>query len=299
MGKQRKRKSQKARRDAELVQHITMLARTGASLHESASALGMTDKELGDLFKKRPKVLKAWKQSRLNLVLGVRAALAKSAADGKLAAIEKLLEELLQSEVGQQPAPAIDFEHLKTSELSLALGRQRQTLDRWRTEHGLRRGSDKTYSLPGFFVWFENFCRTKYSGASASGESGDLLRDARAAQIGMQIQKTKGQLLDRERVITGQICWVQSLVTFCNRGCVELSRLCQNQPKMKVEEILRGWFRELHLYTSTVPEHLKISASMKRELESFLERLGPQDYDKGEKKDSRKIRPSASRRSKK
>lgn len=286
MGKKKRKKlSRKAKRkkDAEFLQHISMLARTGASLRESAEALGMTIEEIEGLFRRRKKILETWRKSRLNLILGIRASLAKSAAEGKLPAIERLLEELGKVEIVQKAATAVDFEHLKTGELCLALGRQRQTVDRWRTNHGLRRDGNKTYSLPVFFDWFENFCRTKYSSSSDTG--GDSLRNIKAEQIALEISRHRKELLDRDRVVTGQISWAQNLVTFCDRGADEISRLCQNQPREKIAEIMRGWFRELHLYTSTVPKHLELPSSMERELESFLGRLKPHDYSKTEIQD--------------
>lgn len=273
MGK--KRKSQKAKKDAELVQHITMLARTGASLKESAQALGMDTKELEVLFKRRPKILKAWRQSRLNLILGIRAALAKSASEGKLAAIEKLLAELL-TEVAQQPVPAIDFEHLKTAELSIAIGRQRQTVDRWRVEHGLRRNSDKTYSLPGFFVWFENFCRAKC--LTKSSEGGDPLRDIKAEQIGLQVARHRKELLNRQEVICGLVAWVQNIKSFCERSVDELSRLCCNQPREKIAEIARGFFRDLYIAAARSPSELCLPPAMEKDLIDFLQGLQPHNY---------------------
>lgn len=177
----------KAKRDEEFLQHFGMLARTGASIDESAEALGMTGKELEGLFRKRPNVLRTWRSARLNLILGIRGAMAKSAAEGKLPAIERLLEELEKVEIIPQPAPAIDFEHLKTSELMIAIGKTRNTIDRWRNESGLKRAADKTYSLPDFIDWFERYCRSKYATTSVSG---DPLRDARAEKSGWKLTKS-------------------------------------------------------------------------------------------------------------
>jgi len=86
MGKNKKKQSRKAREDKELLKNLSMLARTGATLSESAEALGLTDKQLKDLFKKR-RVLRTWREARLSLILHVRTALAKSAGEGKLPAI--------------------------------------------------------------------------------------------------------------------------------------------------------------------------------------------------------------------
>jgi len=277
MGKKRKKQNRKAKQqDEEFLRHLSMLARTGASLRESAEALGMSDKELKNLFKKSPKIQQAWRQARLNLVLHVRTALAKSAGEGKFAAIQKLLEGLIQSEVDRQPAPAVDFEHLKTSELCLAVGRQRQTIDRWRIKHGLRRNPDRTYGLPGFFVWFENFCRTKYS--NSLDVSGDRLRDVKSREVELRISERRGGLLDRKEIICGLVAWVQNIKSFCERSVEEHSRLCGNQPREKIAEIDQGFFRDLYVAAAKSPKELSLPAAMEKELVSFLTRLGSHEY---------------------
>lgn len=273
--KRSKKRSQKTRKDEQFLQHLGMLSRTGASLDESAGALGMTVKELEDLFKKRPKVLRTWKQARLNLILHVRTALAKSAGEGKFAAIQKLLEELLRSEVAQQPAPAIDFGHLRTSELSIAIGKPRITIDRWR-KSGLQRAYDKTYNLADVFAWFEGYCRLKF--ANASGVSGDPLRDIKAQQIQLQVSKHRGELVDRQKVICGLVAWVQNIKYFCEHGIEEHSRLCSNQPREKIAEIDRGFFRDLYVAAAKSPKELCLPAKMEHELIDFLERLKPHNY---------------------
>jgi len=275
MAKKKKKRSRKAKKDAEFfMQHLKLLGRTGASLRESAEALGMNDKELKNLFKKSPKVQQAWRQARLNLVLHVRTALAKSAGEGKFAAIQKLLEGLIQ-EVDRESAPAVDFTRLRTSELSVAIGRPRITIDRWR-KSGLRRSADKTYSLPDFVDWFEAFCKTKYSGSSDIG--GDRLRDVKSREVELRISEHRGELLDRKEAICGLIAWVQNIKSFCERSVEEHSRLCSNLPREKIVEVDKRFFGDLYVAAAKSPKELSLPPAMEKELVSFLARLGSHEY---------------------
>jgi len=193
---------------------------------------------------------------------------------------------MIRGEFTQQPTPTIDFTHLKTSELSIAIGKPRQTIDRWRNEHGLERAFNKTYNLADVFAWFERYCRFKY--ATTSEVSGDPLRDIKAQQIKLQLAKQRNELLDRQEVICSLVAWVQSIKCFCERGVEQLSRLCSSQPREKIAEVTRGFFRDLYTEAAKVPKELRLPAAMEKELVSFLKRLKPHEYGKGEKQGSQK-----------
>jgi hypothetical protein len=142
----------------------------------------------------------------------------------------------------------------------------------------LPRNPDKTYNLCVFLAWFEEFVGKRTpNGGKGSGEIVDPLRAVRAEKLRDELETQRGQLLDRERVIMGQICWVQNIVTFCDRGALKLSKLCANEPREKIVDLARVFFQELHIEASKVPLEMNLTELKAKELVDYLLSLRPKD----------------------
>lgn len=262
------------------LRNLRDLARTGASITQAAKKLGLAsgrvlrtmideDEEVGDL----------WEQTRLQIFIEIKSALIETAKDGKADAVRAVESFLLD----EKERPLFDPAHITIIQLTEITGKTRQTIHEWRTKFGLPRNTDKTFDLSVFLAWFEEFLLKKASVGKESTIVLDPLKTMKAEKLKVELASHRNELLDREEVICSLIAWAQHIVTFCERGVEELSRLCCNQPREKIAEIARGFFRDLHSETARVPKELRLPAAMELELIEFLQKLKP--YDGGNKND--------------
>jgi len=258
------------------LRNLRGLAGTGASVPEASKKLGFAnsrvlqamideDEEVGDL----------WDQTRLEVYIEIKSALIEAAREGRADAVRAvegfLLEEKESRDIGR-----FDPSRITILQLTELTGKSRQSIHEWYTKFGLSRNADKTFDLSIFFSWHEDFLLKRVSEKEPAAVM-DPLKAMKAEKLKLELASHRNELLDRSEVIIGQVAWVQNIVTFCERGIEEISRLCLGQPREKVAEIARGFFRDLHTEAAKVPKEVRLPAAMEKELIEFLQRLKPHD----------------------
>lgn len=255
------------------LRNLRGLARTGASVSEAAKKLGFAkgrvlrtmideDAEVGDL----------WDQTQFEVYIEIKSALVNEAKEGNQAAI-KAVEKFLLDEKEQ---PGLDPSHVTILQLTELMGKHRITIHRWYTKNGLPRNADKTFDLGIFLAWYEEYLLKKVSAGKAPVATLDPLRAVKAEMIKLELAKRRKELLDRQQVVVGQVSMVYNLKSFCNRSAEKLGRICQNQPRGKIEELMRTWFRELYLSLAKETKYLELPPAMEKEFVDFLQRVNPE-----------------------
>lgn len=254
------------------LRNLRDLARTGASVTQAAKKLRLAngrmlramideDIEVGDL----------WEQTRLEVYIEIKTAIIEAAKEGNINAVRAVENFLLE----EKDSPEFDVSHITTLQLTELIGKTRMTIHDWYTKYGLPRNADKTYDLSIFFSWYEDFLLRKISPGEKPGTMMDPLRAMRAEKLKVELASHKNQLVDRNEVVIQQVAWCQNLITICERNVEELARLCCNQPREKIREIHRVFFRELHSAAVNVPKALHLPAAQEKKLQKILQELKP------------------------
>jgi len=251
-------------------------ARSGASIPEAAMRLGFASaRELQAIINEDVEVADLWKQTRFAVTLDLKAAVMDAAREGKADAI-RAVEAMLQNE---KETAGADFTRITTHQLVEITGRVRRTIHDWVTKFGMPRNVDKTFDLSFVWAWFEDFLLK-----GSEKMEGPGIHPLKALNLKMKTEKLRVELarhrnetLDRKAVIIQLVAWAQHLVAYCYRHNEELSRLCIGQPREKVLEIHRQFFRDLHASIARVPKELRLSDDKGKELDAFLLSLKPEN----------------------
>jgi len=260
------------------LRNLRDLARTGASISQAAKKLRLAnglvlrtmieeDAEVGDL----------WEQTQIEVYIEIKTAIIEAAKEGKADAVRAVENFLLE----EKEHPVFDTSHITILQLTELIGKTRKTIHEWHTKFGLPRNADKTFDLSIFFAWFEEYLLKRISVGEKSVAALDPLRAMRAEKLRVELASHRNELVDRNDIIIGQVAWVQNIISICDRNVEELSRLCCNQPREKIEEIHRVFFRDLHSAAVHIPKELRLPAAQERKLKKILQELRP-TIDKGE-----------------
>jgi phage terminase Nu1 subunit (DNA packaging protein) len=269
MRKPKKKSKRKSFGGSRLGSEVNKLAMSGCDHEQAADALGLTEADLRQRLSSNPRLARKWREGRLRLILTLKASLLKAAQAGKVSAIRQL-EGVLRAELSGGSTKQPDFNHVPTSELCEIVGVTRRTLDRWRTQHGLKRSADRTYDLAEVFAWLESYYAQKHQ---AGDDQGDDLRRVKAERLRAELAEKRGELLDRQEVICGLIARHQILIRWARQNFDELGRLCQGQKAERIEEILKKSFDQLKKELCNVPSELQISGEPEKHLKRCLETL--------------------------
>lgn len=264
-----------------LLRKLRDLARTGASISAAAKRLNFSSgQQLKDLINEDEEIGDLWDQTTLELHFEIKTAIIEAAKEGNLTAL-KAVDGFL---VPEKEITGLDASRITIKQLSELTGKNRKTIHEWFSKCGLPRNPDKTFDLSIFFGWFEDYLlkRATSSPGKISTAPFDPLRSMRAEKLQVELAKHRNQLLDREEVIMGQIAWVQNIITFCDRGTEELAKLCSSQPREKIIEITKRFFRDLHSEAAKIPGELNLPGPKEKQLIELLLSLRP----RGERNDT-------------
>jgi len=251
------------------------VASQSPSTSQAAKQLGFTERAFRELLGRDEEVADIWHQQQLQLYVTMKGRIFDLAEEGNPWAI-KILDDFLQANAGLK-ANVLEVS-VTTDQLAKLTGKSIRTLHNWRTKYDLPRNADKTFDLRAFFLWYEEFLLKKASGKNASISPLDPLKAAKAEMIKLELEKRRKHLLDRQQVVVGQVSMVYNLKSFCNRSAEKLGRICQNQPRGKIEELMRTWFQEMYLSMAKETGYLELPPAMEKEFVDFLQRLDP-EYD--------------------
>ena len=242
-------------------------ARDGLSIAEAAESLGFASaRELQTIIDEDVEVADLWKQTRLAITIELKATVMDAAREGKADAI-RVVEAMLLSEKEQAGA---DLTRLTTRQLVEITGRVRRTIHEWVTKFGMPRNADKTFDISIVWAWFEDFLLGKSGKEEVPKVILGPYQAMKVEKLKAEMARHRNETLDRKAVIIQLVAWAQHIVSYCNRHNEELSRLCIGQPREKVLEIHRQFFRELHAAIARVPKELHLSDDKGKELAAFL-----------------------------
>lgn len=254
------------------LRNLRDLARTGASVTQAAKKLRLANgRVLRAMIEEDIEVGDLWEQTQLEIYIEIKTAIIEAAKEGKADAVRAVENFLLE----EKESPEFEASHITTLQLTELIGKTRKTIHEWHTKYGLPRNADKTYDLSIFFSWYEDFLLRKISLGEKPGTVLDPLRAMRAEKLRVELASHKNQLVDRNEVVIQQVAWCQNLITICERNVEELARLCCNQPREKIREIHRVFFRELHAAAVNVPKALHLPAAQEKKLKKILQELKP------------------------
>lgn len=255
------------------LRNLRGLARTGASISEASKKLGLAsgqvlramideDQEVGDL----------WDQTQLEVYIEIKSAIIEAAKEGKADAVRAVESFLLD----EKERPEFDPSRITKLQLVEITGKTKRTITTWLDKFGLPRNADnKTFDVGIVWAWYEEFLLKKAPVGKEPAVILDPLKAMKAEKLKVELASHRNELLDRNEVVIGQIAWVQNIKSFCERGNDELSRLCCNQPREKIAEIHRRFFRDLLAETAKYPKEFRLPAELGRELVKILQKLKP------------------------
>lgn len=258
------------------LKNIQQLAATAATITEACEALSLEPGTLDEMLKSDIEVADIWKEARTATIIKIKTARVDSAIGGNATAA-KQVEAILRREIVH---PAVDFTHLTTDQMISITGKSRQTIHDWQTKYSMPRNSDKSFNLASFIVWFEGYVFKKAdNGSGPAVVKLDPLRQSKADELQMRLDKQRGQLLDRGMVIAGMVARHQSLVSSLDRKSEQLSLACVGKPQPQIASVLDDFFSQVRDSMCQVPETLRLSADHARQLSNLLEDLKPKGSD--------------------
>lgn len=253
------------------MRYLRSLAKTTMSISDAAKNLGFANsRALKAMFDDDEEIGELWKETRLGIKIEFDKAMFEEAKGGNPAAIKAVQQNFLLDEKEYSGA---DLTRLTINQLVEVTGRVRQTIHEWFTKNGLPRNADKTFDLSVFLAWFEDFLL----GKSGKEKVLDPYRAMKIEKLKADMARHRNETLDRKAVIIQLVAWAQHIVSYCNRHNEELSRLCIGQPREKVLEIHKQFFRDFHASIARVPKELRLSDDKEKELDAFLLSLKPEN----------------------
>jgi len=254
------------------LRNLRDMARTGVSISNAAKKLGFAngqvlrtmideDEEVGDL----------WNQTKLEIDIDIRSSIIEAAKDGKADAIRAVESFLLD----EREQPEFDPSRITILQLSEITGKARTTILEWHKKFGMPRNTDKTFDMGVVWAWREEFLLKKAPEGKEQAVILDPLKAMKAEKLRAELARHRNEVLDRNEVMISLVAWAQHIVSFCERGNVELSRLCVGQPREKIIEIHKRFFQDLHAETARVPKELHLPDDKEKELVAFMNSLKP------------------------
>ena len=255
------------------LRNLRGLARNGASVSEAAKRLGFASaRGMQAMLDEDVEVADLWDQTQLGITLEIKQAIIEAAREGKPDAV-RAVESFLQDEKARAGA---DLSRISILQLTEITGRSRQTIHEWFTKFGMPRNVDKTFDLSIFLAWFEEFLLRGSEKMEGPEIQLDPLKAMKAEKLRVELARHRNEILDRNEVMISLVAWAQHIVSFCERGNVELSRLCVGQPREKIIEIHKRFFQDLHAETARVPKELHLPDDKEKELVAFMNSLKPE-----------------------
>ena len=209
-----------------------------------------------------------WNQRRLDTKIKAREGLITAAADGNQAAI-RAIENYLRDDA-RPAAGGPDLHKLMQKDIADLFDVDRLTVRNWTDRHNCPRNVDGTFDLASVIRWWKQFEQRK-SGPHVV--SADPLRDMKTEEKRLDLAERRGELLDREEVISGLAARVQVMVGAFNYKRRELANMVHNQTIEGVEDILGRFFEDLQRQQLELPEFLSLPAEAEATLKLLFEQI--------------------------
>ena len=256
------------------LRRVRDLASQAPSIAQAASHLGFSEQRFQELLNEDMEVADIWKEEQLKLYVETRRQVFELAQNDAPWA-KKCVYDLITTHPEAGLKANILEIGITTDQLAKLTKKSIQTIYNWVNKFGLPRKANKTFDLSIFLAWYEEFLLKKLSGGDAAVISLDPLKTIKAEKLRVELARHQNELLERQEVICSLVAWAQHIVSFCDRGNEELSRLCIGQPREKIKEIHKRFFQDLHAGTARVPKELHLPDDKEKELVEFLQGLKP------------------------
>ncbi|HUW61908.1 MAG TPA: hypothetical protein VMZ06_12985 [Candidatus Bathyarchaeia archaeon] len=221
-----------------------------------------------------------WETARVNAWIKNRESLEKKAGEGDVAAI-KLMERWAQDRQRETGEPgAANFSRVGVNQTAELLHVTRETIHEWRTEKGLPVNIDGTFDLYRAIPWWGDF---KLKQAVRGRDAVSPLNPFQAVKTErerLQLEKDRGELIEREAVIAFQVVMMQNVVNAFH-GAADLANRVFGQPREEIVARLEEFGDEVMAKFQHVPAELKLSDRALTKLTELYEAIKPQrDADK-------------------
>lgn len=255
------------------LRNVRGLAATGTEKTVAAERLGLDGQgALENLLSSDIEAADTWQQAKDDAFIKLRFSFMKSAMDGNQAAI-KAMSDILKAEHIKEQA-GINLKKLPLKIMLEVLGKHKSTLHYWRVSCGMPVNEDGTYDLAMFLAWYRRFFEGKGTKQKPAEETElDPLKAAKAKRLQMEIDKQRGQLLDRDEVVGGIIARHQILLTWAKHNPDALGRLCQGQKASRITELIKKAIDNLLKDLCNIPPELQLPPATEKKLTKILKEL--------------------------
>ena len=238
----------------------------GASIEETAAALGMSAAELRGLLAADTELRDHRRQLQLRLLRSATAALISEAVPAKtddgprkapnIAALRELLGRISADVAGEKRVP--DFSALPVGQATVALGTTRETLSQW-TKKGAPRNADRSVNLPAVIKWREGQLGARAARGGGGASTEEQLRRERIEKLRIENEAKRGQLLPRGDVILGLLARHQVLRRAAYSRPAVLAEVLQGQPAAKIRQSVEKEFADVLREIIGMPLELQLS----------------------------------------
>lgn len=263
------------------LRNLRDLASQAPSIAQAASHLGFSEQKFQELLEEDMEVADIWKSEQLKLYVETRRQVFELAQDDVPWAKKCVYDLMTNHPEAGLKANILEI-GITTDQLAQLTKKSIQTIYNWINKFNLPRNANKTFDLSTFFSWYEELLLKKSSGGNAAVIPLDPLKQVKAERIGLELKKSRKELLNRDEVIAGQIVWFHNILGCFERGVEELTRLCYGQDREKIAEIFESFFTRLHVESCKIPKEFRLSMKQERELFEFLQSLKPHESTGGD-----------------
>ncbi len=254
-----------------LIRSIGKYASQAVSVAEAERGIGLADGELVVLLATDSEIADTWNEKRLDFKLSLREALTETAIKGNQNAL-KHIEEFLSHDIEQTASGGTAIDRVSLAAMASIAGVTTITIRNWVEKNQMPRNKNGTYNLIHCWRWSESFYNQKLA-VNAPPAPEKTLADVRILKYERELAIQDGELLDRNTVIAGLTARMQVLVAAKKGRNPELGMLCENQPHVKVTEILDNAADDLMRKLIEVPEFLKLPPEAAELFSELMESL--------------------------
>ena len=261
----------------QLLRNLRECAEGIQTVTQAAKLLGFeTGQELREILDSDTEVRDVWDQARIKTIAAGKKALVEAAKQGNQAAI-RAIEVCLRDDAESPLVSGTDLSRMTVPQMADVFGIHRQTVYQWYNSEALPRNADGTFDLKTTIRWYGEFVLTKAARGRDITATKDPLRTIKAQQLALDLERQRGELLDRATVIAGQVARFDNIVRALDRLTREIATMVVNQPAERIKEILSDWRREVIAAQRQIPEELELPVEAGEALAGVYEKLASKD----------------------
>lgn len=220
-----------------------------------------------------------WDENWLRAEMEVKAATFANAKAGNGQAI-KTVENWIRAADGEAGATVrADYGRLSISQAAELFGVTRQAVHEWFTKQGLGRNPDGSFDLKTMIAWFEQFTVTKASRGKDILAEINPLQAIKARRLAVDLERARGNLLDREQVVAGQVARFGNLIDSLGKLAREVAPMLVNQTLDTIKEILAKYAAGVIVAQRQIPEELELPEAAAEALAKVYEELTTNEHE--------------------